>query len=192
MDIKRNCAVVAIALAQCGAFASEGKRRPPTYLLCGMANGEIVCEPDPGAQWLPGSTPKPQRLPRPEYPQRMLSRGLTGWVYAKYTVTEAGVVRGLRVVESSPPGVFDDAALRTVRRFRYERPTERGKAVAVDGIAVRVVYAVDERGRSVGEASAASVTAQFLPIDQPAQRFATSADSIPSEMPRPRLAHDGD
>jgi TonB family protein len=45
-----------------------------------------------------------------------------------YTIDINGVPRDVRVVESTPPGVFDGAALDAVTRWRY-RP---GKPVEVE------------------------------------------------------------
>ena len=40
----------------------------------------------------------------------------------------------VRVHESDPPGIFDDAAMRTVRSCDFRPATFQGKAVPVSGI----------------------------------------------------------
>ena len=44
----------------------------------------------------------------------------SGWVRIEFTITKTGTVRDAVVVESQPPGVFDQVALRAVRRWQYK------------------------------------------------------------------------
>lgn len=62
---------------------------------------------------------------QPVYPEVAKEAGIEGEVTLLYTVTESGRVDDVRVVESEPPGTFDDAALAAVRTWRY-RPLRRG------------------------------------------------------------------
>ena len=70
----------------------------------------------------------------PIYPQRALARGLEGWVLVEFTVTTAGTVRDVRVVEADPPGVFDRAAMDAALKFKYKPRVIDGRAVAVEGV----------------------------------------------------------
>ena len=63
----------------------------------------------------------------PVYPEAALASGLEGYVIVKAIVGESGRVQGVRVVGSNPSRVFDNAALATVRRWRYP-PREAGAA----------------------------------------------------------------
>ena len=175
MNVKRNFSLV--VLASCCVSASA--QRPPVHLLCVTKEGKVVCERDPGAQWLAGRTPKPQRLPRLSYPARALSRGLTGWVLVEYTVTETGLVRSPLVVEASPPGLFDAVALRMVKRLEYDPPTRGGQPIAVEGAAVRVDYAIDWARKGYFDGT---VTAQFLPIGTTGQRLAARSDATAAAL----------
>jgi protein TonB len=65
----------------------------------------------------------------PEYPRRALERGIEGWVHVRFTVTAAGTVKDLVVVDSEPKGVFDEAASKAVLRWRYNPRVENGVAV---------------------------------------------------------------
>lgn len=67
----------------------------------------------------------------PQYPMRAADRGLEGWVNVEFTITTNGSVRDPVVVDSQPPRVFDRAALRAVKKWKY-RPE------IVDGVAVEV------------------------------------------------------
>lgn len=68
------------------------------------------------------------RVP-PEYPRRALERGIEGWVHVRFTITTAGTVKDLVVVDSEPKGVFDEAATKAVMRWRYNPPVQNGVAV---------------------------------------------------------------
>ena len=44
------------------------------------------------------------------------------------------------VVESSPAGVFDRAAIKAVRKFLYEAPTYNGTSVKVNNVQIVLVF----------------------------------------------------
>jgi len=67
----------------------------------------------------------------PIYPIRAKMRRIEGDVVLQFVVDEKGAVRELSVVESSPPGVFDSAALRTVARWRFKPGIKDERPVAV-------------------------------------------------------------
>jgi protein TonB len=56
----------------------------------------------------------------PEYPQKALDAHISGSVTVEFTVDLKGTPRDARVVDSTPPGVFDSAALAAVSRWRFE------------------------------------------------------------------------
>jgi periplasmic protein TonB len=67
----------------------------------------------------------------PEYPSNALQRGVSGSVLISFTVDAKGAPRDVEVVQSTPAGVFDRAAVSAVKRWRYA-------PVVVDGTAVEV------------------------------------------------------
>lgn len=73
----------------------------------------------------------------PDYPQRALSRGLEGWVQVQFTISETGAVIDPVVVDSSPKGIFDDAAIKAISRWRYNPKIEG--AVAVQRVGVQTI-----------------------------------------------------
>jgi protein TonB len=74
-----------------------------------------------------GETPL-VRVP-PDYPRRALDRGIEGWVHVRFTITTAGTVKDLVVVDSEPKSVFDEAATKAVMRWRYNPPIQNGVAI---------------------------------------------------------------
>jgi len=57
-------------------------------------------------------------------------RKARGFVVVKFEIGENGRVSDVAVVESTPPGVFDEAATTAVRKWVYEPRKENGVAVA--------------------------------------------------------------
>ena len=65
----------------------------------------------------------------PDYPMEARQRGLSGNVELIFTVNSDGKVSDVSVENSTPPQIFDAAAIEAVRKWRY-RPYERdGRAV---------------------------------------------------------------
>jgi protein TonB len=70
------------------------------------------------------------RVP-PDYPPGLNTEG---WVKVQYSITETGFVRDAFVVDASPKGVFDAAALKAIARWRYAPKIDGGVAVERVGI----------------------------------------------------------
>jgi protein TonB len=70
------------------------------------------------------------RIP-PRYPQRALRRRQEGKVLVEFIITEQGTVKegSMVVLQSTPPGVFDEAVMRAVERWRFEKRLVNGLAV---------------------------------------------------------------
>lgn len=76
---------------------------------------------------------KPIKRVAPTYPQAAIRRGQQGYVELELTVGPTGKVIGARVVDSSPPGVFDAAALRAASQARFQPATADGEPVETTG-----------------------------------------------------------
>ena len=66
-----------------------------------------------------------------DYPVGALSKGIEGWVSVSYTVTAEGKVTGVKVMDSSPAGVFEAAATQALSRVRYKPMLQGGKPIVV-------------------------------------------------------------
>ena len=64
------------------------------------------------------------RYVAPEYPRDARERGISGWVDLEFTVMPDGSVADVTIVSAEPVGVFEQAAIQAVSRWRY-RPVER-------------------------------------------------------------------
>jgi periplasmic protein TonB len=67
----------------------------------------------------------------PDYPQTALTQRISGVVTLQYIVDVHGAPRAIHVTEATPAGVFDQAAISAVRRWRYEPMIVNGAAVEV-------------------------------------------------------------
>lgn len=73
------------------------------------------------------------RIPA-DYPRRALLNEIEGFVVLRFIVTETGSVADPEILRSEPPGVFDSAALRAVRRWKYQPQIRDGKPTRVVSI----------------------------------------------------------
>ena len=76
----------------------------------------------------------------PIYPSRAAARGIEGFVLLEFTVTRTGAVRDPKVVEASPPGVFDRAAMEAALKFKYRPRVVNGTPMAVSGVLNRITF----------------------------------------------------
>ena len=76
----------------------------------------------------------------PSYPETARLQKVEGIVIVRYDVTVEGVVHNVRVASAEPPGVFDDAALAAVSRWRYNAPILDGERQAVRNMESRVSF----------------------------------------------------
>jgi TonB family protein len=73
---------------------------------------------------------KRTRTVQPSYPESARKRGIEGWVELAFTVTPNGSVEEVEVRNASPADVFDDAAIRAIRAWRFEPVERNGERVA--------------------------------------------------------------
>ena len=83
---------------------------------------------------------KRTRTVNPVYPEAARKRGIEGWVELAFTVTPNGTVDDVEVRNASPANVFDDAAMRAIRQWRFE-PVERNGENVSQRAMVRLKFA---------------------------------------------------
>jgi protein TonB len=89
------------------------------------------------------STLKRTRMVDPVYPDAALKRSIEGWIELNFTVQPNGGVTDVEVRNASPAGVFDDAAIRAVRGWRFEPAIHNGEKVAQRAM-VRLKFALPD------------------------------------------------
>jgi len=80
----------------------------------------------------------------PQYPIRASERGIEGWVEVEFTITAAGTVRDPLVIASHPSSVFNRAALRAIRKWKYNPKIDDGVAVERPGVRVRLTFELED------------------------------------------------
>ncbi len=68
------------------------------------------------------------------YPPAAKAEGIEGYVVVRYDVTAQGMVVNAKVVEADPEGVFEEAALASIVRWRFRAATVGGKSVETPGV----------------------------------------------------------
>lgn len=68
---------------------------------------------------------------RAPYPSRARAKGVEGYVTVSMLVGADGHVSDVKVLEAQPAGVFDEAALMTVKAWQFSPATYEGRPVAI-------------------------------------------------------------
>lgn len=82
------------------------------------------------------------RIP-PEYPVQAATQGLEGYVILRFVVTETGSVADPEVLRADPPRIFDRAALRAVKGWKYQPQIREGKPVSILTF-TRIVFQLED------------------------------------------------
>ncbi len=116
-----------------------GKWQPPEPASAPASQAVPLSKPESARQPVPVVTAAPQPLPprtaarfhnpRPWYPRMARRRGMEGRVELQVTVAIDGSVRSIRIARSSGYRLLDEAALETVRQWRFEPARLAGMAV---------------------------------------------------------------
>lgn len=76
----------------------------------------------------------------PVYPESARKRGVEGWVELAFTVQTNGTVDEVEVRNASPAEIFDDAAVKAIRQWRFQ-PVERNGEKVPQRAMVRLKFA---------------------------------------------------
>ncbi|GAW86922.1 periplasmic protein TonB [Bathymodiolus platifrons methanotrophic gill symbiont] len=67
------------------------------------------------------------RIP-PTYPMRAANRRIQGWVKVEFTITKEGTVKDALVIASHPSSIFNRAALKAIKRWKFKPHVIAGEA----------------------------------------------------------------
>ena len=70
----------------------------------------------------------------PAYPIAAQTRGIEGYCIVEYTVTEAGSVKDVVVIEAEPKRIFDKASIEAALKFKYRPRVVNGEPIEVRGV----------------------------------------------------------
>ncbi len=78
----------------------------------------------------------------PVYPARAVADGLEGYVVVEYTITANGNTENVVAVESSSE-VFEQSAIDSAMKYKYQPRIINGAQVAVEGVRTKIVFALE-------------------------------------------------
>ncbi len=76
----------------------------------------------------------------PVYPVKAAREKLKGWVKLSFDVNRFGEIENIHVVDSKPKGIFEQAAIDALGRWKYKAKIEQGKTVRQIGLIVRLSF----------------------------------------------------
>lgn len=79
----------------------------------------------------------------PMYPPEARQQRVEGWVRMEFTISKAGTVKNAKVLSSKPPGIFDEAALKAISKWKYKAKVVEGERVERYGIRVKLKFELE-------------------------------------------------
>lgn len=80
----------------------------------------------------------------PKYPRDAAMNGTEGWVVLSFNINTIGEVVDITVVESQPKRVFDQAAKKALKRWKYKAKMVDGKAVMQESLSVQLDFSMNQ------------------------------------------------
>lgn len=80
---------------------------------------------------------------QPRYPHDAIIRNIEGYVDIEFDVSAEGATQNIHVVAAKPEGIFENAALRAVAKWRYRAPMVDGRTVPVFDHRERLRFEID-------------------------------------------------
>lgn len=84
--------------------------------------------------------PRATRRVAPQYPPQARKRGITGYVLLSLTIGPSGDVQRAKVIKAEPQGIFEQAALSTVRGWGFSPGRYKGAAQTVTGVKQKIIF----------------------------------------------------
>ena len=78
------------------------------------------------------------------YPQQAKAEQIEGKVIVRYDVSAEGVIANIEIIESEPPGIFDEAVLAYVRTWRFTPATKNGEPVVERGLESTIALSLEK------------------------------------------------
>lgn len=80
---------------------------------------------------------------QPAYPERAKERSIEGWVEIEFTISPRGTVENPQVLAYHPSSIFNNSALRAIKRWKYNPKIVNGKPVPRTGVKVHLDFTLD-------------------------------------------------
>ena len=79
----------------------------------------------------------------PQYPRKAAMQGIEGWVLLKFDISPAGTVGNIEILGSKPGRIFDRAAIRALRKWKYRPKMEDGKPVEQKNLKIKLDFTLE-------------------------------------------------
>ena len=80
----------------------------------------------------------------PQYPMIAARDGTEGWVILGFDISAIGGVINIKILDSQPNRVFDNAAKKALRKWKYQAKSENGKQITQKGLSVQLDFKMDQ------------------------------------------------
>lgn len=97
----------------------------------------------PVLQQPPNSEPTPIVRINPKYPVVAAREGIEGWVQLRFSVDATGTVTDIEVIAAQPQRIFEQEAIRALKRWKYQPSTQDGAAARRTGLQVQLDFQLD-------------------------------------------------
>lgn len=87
-----------------------------------------------------GRFPIARMMVSPEYPYRAAQKGIEGYVDVRFDVTKTGATENIQVIAAVPDGVFNNAAVKAIKRWKFTPYEKEGKPVFFSGMSKRLTF----------------------------------------------------
>lgn len=84
-------------------------------------------------------------LMQPDYPTRAASKGIEGYVDVKFDVLPSGATANIVVVGAEPSSIFNRAALKAVKRWKFQPAEKSGKPILYQGMEHRIIFQMQSK-----------------------------------------------
>ncbi len=89
---------------------------------------------------LPDSDARPIVRVTPNYPIDAARKGIEGWVVLAFDINEIGAVINVKVLDSAPKRIFDKAAKKALRKWKYRAKSVDGEQVSQRNFTVQLDF----------------------------------------------------
>lgn len=79
----------------------------------------------------------------PQWPIKALRDGKEGWVQLSFTINELGGTENIKVIKAEPKRLFNKAAKRALKKWKYKPKIVDGKALKQPGMKVQIDFNLD-------------------------------------------------